>query len=437
MGKLTKLFSSTFWRDSFVLISGSGASQALNLIFLPVLTHIYLPSAFGWVAIFISLVEIGSLFINGGYEQAIMLPRSKLETHQMTTLSMGIALCFSFILICFSYLLKAEFFKSVGMWELAKWKYVLILSLLIQGLIQVLQMTLAKFKQYPIISISRFAKTLIQISISLLWVQKGEVFTGLLVGYFSGQCTGLVCLLVAYIRQLRKERIPLFPPFSKELIVTYSDFPIYSLLGNGLNKVSKQLPFFLLPALFIGFSEIETEIGWFSKADQLLNIQIGMMALAIGQVFYERASTLHADPHEQLGPYVWKRAKQLILLGLPITLIFLFVGPDLTAFILGSEWEQAGQYTRWLAPSYYLTFIVVPLSWLVDIKRKLNTFLYLNIGIFFMRFLTLYLAAYYYTPEMVIIAYGAVGIVLGLIQLIYLLYLGEVWSLNTDRMQGH
>ncbi len=409
-------------------MSGASVAQLLNLIALPLLTRLYYPEAFGWAATFIAMVETAALLINGGYDLAIMLPKKMEDAHKMTMNSMYIAMIcvvmLSMLLLIFNtQLLQISSFAPLK--EFSGW---LIVSLLLEGVLQPAKIALSRLKSFKVLSIGKLLRTSVQIAVSLIWSIKQDVFTGLLVAYILGQWCSALYLMWNYIKKVRLQNIPLFVSFSWKLMSDYRDFPFFSLVGNALNKASKQLPLFMFPLIFVAIGNIDTIMGWYSKAEQILNIQIGLIGLSIGQVFYEKANRIFNDHPNEFGNFVSRKVKQFALIGLPITISLILLGPILMKVVLGPEWEHAGSYVRWMAPAYYLTFIVVPLSWLVDIKRKLKDFLLINVVIFALRLLCLLVGSRYLTPDGVIYIYATLSFLLAILQLGYLLHIGDVFK---------
>ena len=85
----------------------------------------------------------------------------------------------------------------------------------------------------------------------------------------------------------------------------------------------------------------------------------------------------------------------------------------------------AGEYARWLMPWMGLTFLAVPLSYLIDIRRKLGEFLVYNL-VFFLAILgVIQFAPSSWDDLQLIQALGATGAALVALQLGYLLWLGS------------
>ena len=72
--------SSSFATDVLKLVTGTTLAQVITVLAAPVLTHLYGPEAFGFLAIFTSITSIlGVNRLHGAYELAIMLPKTDEE----------------------------------------------------------------------------------------------------------------------------------------------------------------------------------------------------------------------------------------------------------------------------------------------------------------------------------------------------------------------
>ena len=70
---------SDFLKNVFTLLSGATVAQIITLISIPILTRIYTPEDFGYIAIYLSIANIVAAFSTGRYELAIMLPKKRIE----------------------------------------------------------------------------------------------------------------------------------------------------------------------------------------------------------------------------------------------------------------------------------------------------------------------------------------------------------------------
>ena len=76
---------------------------------------------------------------------------------------------------------------------------------------------------------------------------------------------------------------------------------------------------------------------------------------------------------ERLQQLTERAAIVLMAVGLPIFALVVQEGPELFARAFGPGWTQAGLYARVLAPALFISFVVGPLSNLLNIRQWQGT----------------------------------------------------------------
>jgi O-antigen/teichoic acid export membrane protein len=125
--------------------------------------------------------------------------------------------------------------------------------------------------------------------------------------------------------------------------------------------LSLQLPNLLLVKFY------SQEVGgWFFQSQRVMGLPMAILGNAILQVYFSRVARLvHEDP-QAIKPLFLRATRRLLLFSLPIGVAAL-LAPWLFAFIFGSEWRQAGVYTRFMSAAFIIGFVSQPTS-------NLNTF---------------------------------------------------------------
>ncbi|MEO0473861.1 MAG: oligosaccharide flippase family protein, partial [Bacteroidota bacterium] len=84
-----------FWRNVITLVSGNMLATGLNLAALPVLSRLYLPDEFGIFGVFVAVIAVAVVVVNGGLELAIMLPKDEAAAQRLTRFCLLLAMCLS------------------------------------------------------------------------------------------------------------------------------------------------------------------------------------------------------------------------------------------------------------------------------------------------------------------------------------------------------
>ena len=402
-----------FLKKVLTLLSGTILAQIVSVFLIPLISRLYLPAETGIAGNFIALVLTLSVGINGGYEMAIMLPKNKDSAQKLAQVGLGICfvLCAFIFLIC---LILGDFLLKVGnILELKPYILLLALSLFIEGSSQIFRFYLNRMGKYAYLTGGKIANVLVRNLLSILLGMLHFHFSGLIFAFILGQFANLLFLILG----LQKETISFFS-FSiqsiKEELTHYQDFPKFGLISSWLNSAAKQLPFFILPLFYA-----KEVTGWFAQADKVLAVPL-LVALAIGEVFYQKANEAAHIGQEALYKITRQTFAILAFLGIIPALICIVGGKTFFAWILGQNYAMSGEYARWLAPAMFLSFIAAPLSYLIDIQRKLREFFYFNVLLFFVRLTTLLISGMYLSDVQSLRLYGLSGFVMMLFQLWYL-----------------
>jgi O-antigen/teichoic acid export membrane protein len=402
-----------FLKKVLTLLSGTILAQIVSIFLIPLISRLYLPAETGISGNFIAFVITLSVGINGGYEAAIMLPKTLDSAKKLAQVGLLICsfLCTFLFIICFFF---GSFFLKLGnVSELNGYILLLPLSLFLEGSSQIFRFYLNRLGKYHFLTGGKIANVLARNLLSILLGFLHFHFSGLIFAFILGQFANLLFLIWG----LKRETISFFS-FSiqniKEELAHYQDFPKFGLISSWLNSAAKQLPFFILPLFYA--KEIT---GWFAQADKVLAVPL-LVALAIGEVFYQKANEAAHLGQAALYKITRQTFGVLALLGIVPTLICILGGKTLFAWVLGQNYAMSGEYARWLAPAMFLSFIAAPLSYLIDIQRKLREFFYFNVLLFAVRLITLFVSGMYLSDVESLRLYGLSGFVMMLFQLWYL-----------------
>jgi len=419
---------SGFWRPVLLLVSGNGVGQLITFLSIPILTRMYPPENFGVLALFTAVVLTLTVVVNGGYEWPIMLPEEESEAQNLVVISIWVSLGVSCGILLLALVSEIASIAPRGWTLFDYWKWVVPVSLLMEGLLNPIKIWINRQRKYRLLSSIKIARSCFQAGVSLLMGWLDILPMGLIWGFWAGQIAALGVALVYYISTAGIAGFRINLQSWQMLTHTYRDFPQYSILSTLFVTLSKQLPFFLFPLLFIDGDTIN---GFFSKAEQLLLAPISLISMSIGSVFFERASQASRRGDAFLAKETRDTFHRLCVLGLPSLIIGLFIGPTLYQWLLGPEWKVSGEYARWLSPYLYVLFLMTPLSCLVDIRRTLRSFLWITFFLLLGRFCLLYVGGHYLSAKETIHIYAIGSFVLVVLQLLYLLYMGRYFQTHT------
>jgi O-antigen/teichoic acid export membrane protein len=385
------------------LLTGAFAAQAFSFALYPVLTRLYDPADFGLFGVFTAIVITLAVGVNGGYEAAVMLPEDEQDSIRLVRISLLIALAVSVLTTLVLFLLNGPLFSLLKVSELDSVWFWIPLSLMAEGVLQPVRTALNRLKEYRVLSAGRVVQSLLSGLLMLGLGLAGFGFEGLIFGFLAGQLGAVVVNGGKYLLWRRQHPQDFAMGELKANMRRYRDFPTYAMWGTWFNSFSRQLPFFLLP-LFFG----KEVAGFFNLATKVLLTPVGLVGRSVGEVFYQKAAAIRKAGAGSLGELTRKTAGNLALTGIAPALILMAIGPWLFGFVFGAEWVIAGHYARWMAPWIFLLLIISPLSFLVDVERRLEIFLLYSFVLFAVRAATLGMGGAWLSADMTVLAF-AVG----------------------------
>jgi len=338
---------SEFSRNVLTLMTGTTIAQAIPIAISPILTRIYTPEDFGMFALYMSIASILSVVATGRYELAIMLPKKDEDAVNIVALSIIISFFVSFISLAIVFVFNAQITQLLGNPEISSWLYFIPVTVLLTGVYQSFNYWSNRQKQYKRLATSRVIQSGTVSSTNLAMGFNGFGASGLILGGVLGQGVATTVLGRLIFKEDRYifENIKIVKIFA--LAKRYIKFPKITLPHSVFNTISTQLPIFIITYYFSS-----RETGFFSFANKIVMLPIGLISNAYYQVFFESFSK-----EKNKETFFKQKFKQINILFLPLFILLWFIFPDLFAFVFGKEWETAGSYTQVLLPLFYLKFI--------------------------------------------------------------------------------
>jgi O-antigen/teichoic acid export membrane protein len=168
-----------------------------------------------------------------------------------------------------------------------------------------------------------------------------------------------------------------------QVLRRYKKFPLVDMWGMLLNRISWQLPAWMLSFFFA-----QAVVGYYALAYRLIQLPMALVGTAIAQIFFQRASEL-ASRGENLSDTVEGVFRTLVALGMFPALVLAVVGRDAFAIVFGSEWAEAGTYVQILSVWMFVWFVSSPLSTLFSVLERQELVLIAHAAIFVTRLVSL------------------------------------------------
>lgn len=347
------LRTSSFLRNVLMVGGGIAIAQAIAFAFMPFLTRLYGPEAFGIAAAFAAIVSMVTPIATMGYANAIVMPVDDDDAAAVIRLSLVCCLFIVPVALIVVYLGNPWLASWTGMEKTPYMLYLVPVSLLITAFLSI--------SNYAAVRESLFKAKARAYVESTIFTNFSKLAGGLLAP------TGLVLIILTLAGQatnfvmqmLRVPRVGVLKPSNwfgfegiRAAAITQRDFAIYRMPQSILNAASVGLPVILLSSLF-GASFA----GQYSLAVLVLGAPSMLLGEAVGEVFYPKITRAITAQSPDVVALLSKVTLLLLAVGIvPFGIIF-FWGDHIFSLIFGAEWELAGKYSQWVSV-WFLTALV-------------------------------------------------------------------------------
>lgn len=407
-----------FKRNSFLvniitLISGTAVSQGILFAATPFLTRLYTPEEFGYFSLYAAIVAVLSSVASWKYELAIMLPKENKDAQAVLFLSI-IATIITSVFVFILIIIFKEIIITHITSEVETFIWIVPAGVLISGLYQVFIAFSSRHKYFRSISVSRISQAGGAVSVQAVSKSLNLFPQGLIWGKIAGDALSLGVLIFKHIRN---QTIHLKSISKKDILHNasiYKDFPKYQSIAQFLNSLSQNVPFFLLTTLY------NPEIaGFYMLTSRVLSVPTSLIGRSTREVFYQKASEIHADGQSIQRIFV-KTTIGLAKLGIiPFILIGIFAQQIFTLF-LGPEWLVSGIFAQLIIVWSFFGFINPPSTMTIYILGLQRFSLKYESLLVFFRILSIYLTFLFFNNHFFTIGfYAGVGLIFNLILISY------------------
>lgn len=349
--------NSTFAKNVFTILGGTAIALAIPLMASPLISRIYSPETFGYLAIYISVISIGAIAATGRYELAIHIPQR--ETIALTTTKIAILLATLFSLGSFTLLsLFKEYIpqsNEKGVTAIV-WVYTVPIGILILSVIQTITNWQARKQKYKVVASARAMQALTTTGIQIGTGVIGLGPTGLITAQIIGMLSSALTLSKAEWTKKKLSRLGIHKKRLAAIALKYSNMPRFMILGHLANTTSSQLPVIMLATLYG-----PKEAGIYAFAERLIILPCSLVTNSIGEVFRQTAAREYNSKGNCLQLYINTKIK-LILIGLTFSVLIMTLTTPIFSMIFSNEWNGISELTTSIAIIVLFQSISSPLS---------------------------------------------------------------------------
>lgn len=342
-----------FVRSVATLTLGTVFAQLLALAAMPVFTRLYTPADFGSLAVFTAISSLVAIAITLRYETAVLPAKTDEESATVALLCFACIFILGLLMVVVSMLLPIGVLRLLPAEnKIGLWLPVAVLAGISTAILATIQSWLNRHKRYKQMASQRIAQSATIVGLGLLFGTVLKQEQGLLLAQVAASVMTAIIALWFSRSVAKKWRCSDI----KSVARIHVNAPKYLLLTALLDAFTFQLPVILI-ANWFG----QGMAGQFSMAWRVLTLPMGLIGVAIGQVFLQRFAQVQMQP--QAARHLLRKTwRTLFFIGLgPMVLIFFF-GEYLFQWVLGESWGEAGRIASILAPMLLAMLISAPTS---------------------------------------------------------------------------
>ena len=390
MNKINRafFFNSIFLKKTFVLLSGTLIAQLIPFLLAPIISRLYSPIQMGEFAIYSSIVAVLTVVAAGRYEIAILIPKFKTDALHLIfgciTIALGAFVFLTIVSVLFNGVL-ASYFKINSTTI-----YLIPIAVFLYTLSQIISQWLIrsdKIKQSATNKIIQTSTT----GIVNIGAGNFNIVSGLIYGDILGRLFYVLysCKLFCYYKLIKFKKIV-------TNLRVFSEYPKYNLFSALLDAISLNIPIF-----FLNYYFSKTDLGLFNHVRVYIGAPLSIVAYTVSQIFFQQIiKKIH------LNTSIKKDAQQLFnilfLIGIVPVMAVLFINKESYSFIFGNLWLNIFGIMQILIFSFFVRFVVSPLSILLIALNKIKWlsawqvlyFMSLFLLFFFVNSLMLFLKSY-------------------------------------------
>lgn len=404
-------------------MSGTALSQGILIAATPILTRLFTPENFGFLALYLAIVGTISVVSSWKYELAIMLPEDEEDAKALVFLSIIITIFTSLIVFIILFIFKGYLGAITENIKLFIW--LVPLGILINGLLQIFVTWGARNEQYKSVANTRVAQSsvtvLSQLSLGVISLSSLSLIYGNVMGVFSS-------FIYLFYKTSKKHYIQLTNISKKRMIENlskYRNFPKFQSTSVLMNSLSQHLPIFLLTLFYS--AEIA---GFYSLTHRALTTPVRLLGNSVRQVYYQRASKIF-NKNESIRQILTKSTLGLVKVSIiPFVIIGIFA-QSIFIFVFGKEWLVSGIYAQLIIIYIFALTINPPSVMTIQILGMQKFSMVYEIFLAIFRFIAIYVGYTLYNNHFISIGlFSFVGVVFNIFLIIFIFNKVKIFESN-------
>lgn len=400
-GSFLQNFSFTFTGSVLVILS--------QIIFAPILSRIYDPSAYGTFSFFNAISSTLVLFATFRYEGALVLEKEEDGLYKLLRGLTLLSLLICSIILLITIVFKMEILEFFNIPNLGNWLYFLGPFVFLNSYSQITGNWIIRNKEFKQSLLINAPTTIGSRIFNIIYglISKGAAH-GLILTEALLKGMQILLRLKILVNKDTFKKLLFKDGQIKDVFNKHKHFPLYDLPGSIFGLLSIQLPIYILS---YGFGA--NAVGQFGFATSLLEMPMRLLGYSIQPVFLQKATEVYYNNPDGLKDITYKLFKKMFLLGvIPFSILIVF-GNDIFAFVFGQKWRLAGLFTSYMGCFYLFRLVSEPLISILIVTNEQKVNFRFQVLLFVSRLLVLLLGIWYFEDvKYSILGYGIISALL-------------------------
>jgi len=409
--KIVSIKNSEFFRNVMKMFSSTIFAQFIQIIGSFLLARLYDPAQFGFFSLFMSILMFLVLLSTLRYESIIIIEKiEKIALMMMNSLFIyGFSLSLFILLIL---LLIPE--PILIQYKINSFYYLIPLGVVIYSFYNILTSYYIRIKDFTFIAKSKIFIAFFVVLFQLIFYYL-DVEYGLIIGFVLGYL-----FIVIYMFSVLVLNKKVYISSKKRILVILKKY--FYLVKFGLPaQLVDTMSNAVLPILIAMWFDLRLA-GLYYFAYKIINIPLQLIGVAVGKVYYQKASYLFNHKREQLYTFTIKIIALIsITVFIPMIILFFF-SEDIIVLFIGDKWIESGTYVSMLVYMLFFRTIFSSISTLADITQKLKVIFVFSIMIFCVYVTSMYIGYQYNDFILAIKIISISNALLYLSQILYLVF---------------
>ena len=361
MKRVSTLVSSMRRHQVFTLSSGILVANVISLVAMPLLTRVYPASSFGYMALYLAIVNIVGLFSNFRLEMSIPLPKDAVQAGMLSWLCLGLALGVALIALVVLLLFPfGRYMQSMPSGSL--FPFLVFAGITALGVIQTLAQVKVRLHQLKIMALRHIAERVAVIAVAfalptldteygLIWAQAAGYAASILVLSAGGDGSFALAWRQPWAN-------------FKAIFKMYSDFPLKNSASMALQALTTQTPAIVYSVFFSA-----AQIGQLSVVQRIIDAPNTIVGSSLAVSYYRRM--LDSTPAERWRIFSRVTLLSVPLIAIPALIAFIFAEP-IMHLLVNRNMTEAPTYLRLLLPAAVFRLIYLLQATLFMVGRRLD-----------------------------------------------------------------